>query len=289
MGGQKALLKFAVLSLRPSHILLLDEPTNHLDAEACEALAKGLSEFKGGIVAVTHDELLIYRLIHCNWSKSELLVCREGSVLHTKNFGADCLNALKKEVRGAEGVDVESSKACEHAPEAPSSITSSSKTVVTKGQLPPWLQRSSRATKKTEQAIDESRQPQAVLELTNCLDHTMGCGPPDTEQNPERDELPCVESVTLPVNVEALASPLKDAHIQHGRHSRFRKDLVNLNKAVTKRLEQEKCGGVDRSDLLEFVKNSSVARQLRQSKGEAFNEEQFILDVMSHASAKRVR
>merc|ERR1711920_1013564 len=99
-GGQKALLKFAVLSLRPAHILLLDEPTNHLDAEACEALAKGLSEFKGGIVAVTHDELLIYRLIHCNWSESELLICRGGSVLHTKNFGADCLNALKKEVRG---------------------------------------------------------------------------------------------------------------------------------------------------------------------------------------------
>merc|ERR1711988_1532559 len=54
-GGQKALLKLAVLSLRPAHILLLDEPTNHLDAEACEALANALSEFQGGIVAVTHE------------------------------------------------------------------------------------------------------------------------------------------------------------------------------------------------------------------------------------------
>merc|ERR1712176_1145785 len=102
MGGQKALLKFAVLSLRPSHILLLDEPTNHLDAEACEALAKGLSEFKGGIVAVTHDELLIYRLIHCNWSSSEILVCRGGSVWREGNFGAHCLNALKNEMHRAE-------------------------------------------------------------------------------------------------------------------------------------------------------------------------------------------
>merc|ERR1711988_1636114 len=79
-GGQKALLKLAVLSLRPAHILLLDEPTNHLDAEACEALANALSEFQGGIVAVTHDELLIYRMIHCNWSSSELLMCRGGLV-----------------------------------------------------------------------------------------------------------------------------------------------------------------------------------------------------------------
>merc|ERR1712232_941390 len=76
-GGQKACLKFAKLSLEPAHILLLDEPTNHLDAEACEALIRGLSEFKGGIVAVTHDEHLIYRLIHCNWSASELLICRD--------------------------------------------------------------------------------------------------------------------------------------------------------------------------------------------------------------------
>merc|ERR1711881_734010 len=101
-GGQKALLKFAVLSLRPAHILLLDEPTNHLDAEACEALAKGLSELKGGIVAVTHDELLIYRLIHCNWSESELLICKDGSVQRRKDFGAHCLNTLKAELHGAE-------------------------------------------------------------------------------------------------------------------------------------------------------------------------------------------
>merc|ERR1711988_1923146 len=79
-GGQKALLKFAVLSLRPAHVLLLDEPTNHLDAEACKALADALADFKGGIVAVTHDELLMYRLIHCNWSASELLVCRDGRI-----------------------------------------------------------------------------------------------------------------------------------------------------------------------------------------------------------------
>jgi ATPase subunit of ABC transporter with duplicated ATPase domains len=101
-GGQKACLKFAVLSLRPVHILLLDEPTNHLDAEACEALARGLAAFKGGIIAVTHDELLIYRLIQCNWSTSELLSCQSGVLRKEKQFGANCLNALKDELRRAE-------------------------------------------------------------------------------------------------------------------------------------------------------------------------------------------
>jgi len=102
-GGQKACLKFAALSLKPCHILVLDEPTNHLDAEACKALAEGLSEFEGGVVAVTHDELLIYRLVNCNWSTSELLTCRSGCLRRLQSFGAGCLDALKQEVRRAEG------------------------------------------------------------------------------------------------------------------------------------------------------------------------------------------
>jgi len=77
-GGQKSRLKLVALSLHPSHILFLDEPTNHLDAEASEALAKGLSEFQGGIVVVTHDDLLIYRLIQCNWAESQLLTSQGG-------------------------------------------------------------------------------------------------------------------------------------------------------------------------------------------------------------------
>merc|ERR1719199_1375663 len=71
-GGQKACLKFAKLSLEPAHILFLDEPTNHLDAQACEALINGLSEFTGGIVVVTHDDALIYRLFMPH--ESELVV-----------------------------------------------------------------------------------------------------------------------------------------------------------------------------------------------------------------------
>merc|ERR1719389_444962 len=102
-GGQKACLKFAVLSLQPAHLLLLDEPTNHLDAEACESLARALADFKGGLVVVTHDETLIYRLIQCNWADGELLICEGGGLRREQNIGAHRLNTLKEQVRKAEG------------------------------------------------------------------------------------------------------------------------------------------------------------------------------------------
>ncbi|CAE7229941.1 unnamed protein product [Symbiodinium necroappetens] len=94
-GGQKASLKLAVLSQSPAHILLLDEPTNHLDAEACRALAEALAKFPGGIVAVTHDPLLTYRLIHCNWNSSELFLCRDGFLWKQRNFSSHSLKAFQ--------------------------------------------------------------------------------------------------------------------------------------------------------------------------------------------------
>jgi ATPase subunit of ABC transporter with duplicated ATPase domains len=36
-------------------LLLLDEPTNHLDAESVSWLEQFLAQFKGTVVAVTHD------------------------------------------------------------------------------------------------------------------------------------------------------------------------------------------------------------------------------------------
>merc|ERR1711920_964905 len=170
-GGQKALLKFAVLSLQPSHILLLDEPTNHLDAEACKVLAEALADFKGGIVAVTHDELLMYRLIHCNWSASELLLCRDGHIQRISNFGVQCLNALKEEVHKAER-DIPSSvvkpheqrkgkrEAKKHQQHEESSLKESVKTI--SGDVPPWLRRSRRKEREGQSTVFEAEpvQPQ---------------------------------------------------------------------------------------------------------------------------------
>jgi ATP-binding cassette subfamily F protein 1 len=58
-GGQKARVAFAAISVEKPHFILFDEPTNHLDVESIEALVRAMKEFKGGILAVTHDARLI--------------------------------------------------------------------------------------------------------------------------------------------------------------------------------------------------------------------------------------
>ena len=55
-GGQKARLAFAKLVCKNPHVLILDEPTNHLDIESIEAIGKGLSDFPGTVIFVSHDE-----------------------------------------------------------------------------------------------------------------------------------------------------------------------------------------------------------------------------------------
>lgn len=58
-GGQKARVALAELCLSGPDVLVLDEPTNNLDIESIDALAEAISEYKGGVIIVTHDERLI--------------------------------------------------------------------------------------------------------------------------------------------------------------------------------------------------------------------------------------
>ena len=58
-GGQKARVSFGGVQMANPHLILLDEPTNHLDLESIEGLVKGINEFNGGIVIITHDMYLI--------------------------------------------------------------------------------------------------------------------------------------------------------------------------------------------------------------------------------------
>jgi len=88
-GGQKARLNFAYLSLCPAHILILDEPTNHLDADGMEHLADALCRFEGGVVLVSHDELLIRRLLSSS-EHSELLICSDGAIRHEAGLQGLC-------------------------------------------------------------------------------------------------------------------------------------------------------------------------------------------------------
>ena len=54
-GGQQARFQILLLELTGATMLLLDEPTDNLDLISAEALESGLAEFRGTVVAVTHD------------------------------------------------------------------------------------------------------------------------------------------------------------------------------------------------------------------------------------------
>ena len=58
-GGEKRRVALCRLLLQEPDILLLDEPTNHLDAESVEWLEQHLKQYKGTIIAVTHDRYFL--------------------------------------------------------------------------------------------------------------------------------------------------------------------------------------------------------------------------------------
>jgi ATP-binding cassette ChvD family protein len=58
-GGEKRRVALCRLLLQEPDILLLDEPTNHLDAESVEWLEQHLRQYKGTIIAVTHDRYFL--------------------------------------------------------------------------------------------------------------------------------------------------------------------------------------------------------------------------------------
>ncbi|GMV81096.1 MAG: energy-dependent translational throttle protein EttA [Planctomycetota bacterium] len=58
-GGERRRVKLCQVLMQVPDILLLDEPTNHLDAESVAWLERHLHEFKGMVVAVTHDRYFL--------------------------------------------------------------------------------------------------------------------------------------------------------------------------------------------------------------------------------------
>lgn len=96
-GGEKSRVLLGQILAKPCNLLLLDEPTHHLDMESIEALIEALEEFEGGVVIVTHSELILKRL-----TLDKMIVCHLG---HQEVFMGDYEEFLEKK-----GWEEESSK-----------------------------------------------------------------------------------------------------------------------------------------------------------------------------------
>lgn len=58
-GGERRRVALCRLLLREPDVLLLDEPTNHLDTESIQWLEAHLQQYKGTVIAVTHDRYFL--------------------------------------------------------------------------------------------------------------------------------------------------------------------------------------------------------------------------------------
>jgi ATP-binding cassette subfamily F protein 3 len=61
-GGERSRVLLGKILVSPSNLLLLDEPTNHLDIESIEGMLDAIDAFPGGVLLVTHSEMILERL-----------------------------------------------------------------------------------------------------------------------------------------------------------------------------------------------------------------------------------
>lgn len=66
-GGQKSKLVLAGIIYADPHMIILDEITNHLDMETIDELIVGLSQYKGTLLVISHDQYFISKIADAYW------------------------------------------------------------------------------------------------------------------------------------------------------------------------------------------------------------------------------
>lgn len=61
-GGERSRVLLGKILAHPHNLLLLDEPTSHLDMDSIDALVESLRAFDGGVMIVTHSEMILREL-----------------------------------------------------------------------------------------------------------------------------------------------------------------------------------------------------------------------------------
>jgi ATPase subunit of ABC transporter with duplicated ATPase domains len=90
-GGERRRVELARILFAGSDLLLLDEPTNHLDTDAKAWLMTFLASYRGGLLVVSHDLVLLDRSI------TRILHLDEGSVVEYKGTYSQYRTARKKD------------------------------------------------------------------------------------------------------------------------------------------------------------------------------------------------
>lgn len=144
-GGEKVRLYLAEVMLRNPHCLILDEPTNHLDLSSREALELAINEFRGTVIAVSHDR---YYLNNC---VDRLIAFQNGSVrVFDGNYDAYLATVSKEEGAAAVGGHSPQRKDMSKA----TSPSSNTKVIAQKKQAPS-LEDIESSILATEERIDQ--------------------------------------------------------------------------------------------------------------------------------------